>query len=266
MPGWTGIPLSDDITTGGSDMSKPKIAFFDFTSCEGCQLNKLNLENDLLDLLKLVDIVEFREAMDDKADHYDIAFIEGSISTPSCVERIHDIRRRSDILIALGSCAVTGGINHLKNLQPVEELREEVYGKDKYLFPTIPVMPISAVVKVDYEIRGCPMSTQEFLHILKSLLLNRKPEIPDYAVCVECKLAENACVLESDQFCLGPVTRAGCGAICPENNFSCTGCRGLISNPNIEGAISMLRDFGFSDKEAVKRLNLFCSQQVTCKG
>lgn len=247
-------------------MKKAKVAFFDFTSCEGCQLNKLNLEDQLLDLLELVEIVEFREAIDNKADYYDIAFIEGSISTPACVERIHDIRRRSDILVALGSCAVTGGINHLKNLHPVEKLREAVYGEDKYLFPTLPVMPVSAVVKVDHEVRGCPMSTAEFLHILKCLLLNRKPDIPDFAVCVECKLSENACVLEAGQFCLGPVTRAGCRAVCPENAFSCTGCRGLISNPNLDGAVSMLKDHGFSRREAVKRLQLFCSEQVNIKG
>ena len=115
-------------------MSKPKVAFFDFTSCEGCQLNKLNFENDLLDMLKLVDIVEFREAMDDTADEYDIAFIEGSISSPTCVERIHDIRRRTKILVALGQCAVSGGINAMKNSHPYEWVQETVYGEDKYLF------------------------------------------------------------------------------------------------------------------------------------
>jgi coenzyme F420-reducing hydrogenase gamma subunit len=103
------------------------------------------------DILKHVDIVEFREAMDDKADHYDIAFIEGSITSPSCVERIHDIRRRSDVLVALGSCAVNGGINAMKNLHPIDEVRETVYGKDKYLFATLPAMAVSSVVKVDYE-------------------------------------------------------------------------------------------------------------------
>ena len=149
---------------------KPKVAFFDFTSCEGCQLNKLNLENDLLDILQHIDIVEFREAMDDKANEYDIAFIEGSISTPSCVERIHDIRRRSKMLIALGACATQGGINAMKNLQPIEEVREAVYGDEKYRFPTLPAMPVSAIVKVDYEIDGCPMSMPEFLKVLKSLL------------------------------------------------------------------------------------------------
>jgi coenzyme F420-reducing hydrogenase gamma subunit len=238
-------------------MSKPKVAFFDFTSCEGCQLNKLNLENELLDLTELVDIVEFREAMDDKADSYDVAFIEGSISTPTCVERIHDIRRRSKYIVALGACAVQGGVNAMKNIHPTEWVREEVYGDDKYLFPSIPAQSVSSVVKVDYEVRGCPMSIQEFLHILKSLILNRKPEIKDYPVCVECKLNENECVLDKGMFCLGPVTRAGCDAVCPQYSQYCTGCRGLVSNANVEGAVDMLKLHGLSEKEAVKRLAMY---------
>ncbi len=243
-------------------MSKPKVAFFDFTSCEGCQLNKLNLENDLLALLELVDIVEFREAMDDKADYYDIAFIEGSISTPSCIERIHKIRRKAKILVALGACAVQGGVNGMKNLHPADWVKEEVYGEDKYLFPSMPVQPVGAVVKVDYEIRGCPMSTPEFLHVLKSLILGRKPEIFDHAVCVECKLKENECVLDKGMFCLGPVTRAGCDAICPTFGQYCTGCRGVISNVNEKGAINMLKQHGFSTKEALKKMQMFNALEI----
>jgi len=243
-------------------MSKPKVAFFDFTSCEGCQLNKLNLENDLLALLELVDIVEFREAMDDKADEYDIAFIEGSISTPSCIERIHSIRRRAKVLVALGACAVQGGVNAMKNLHPAEWVKEEVYGDDKYLFPSMPVQPVSAVVKVDYEVRGCPMSTPEFLHVLKSLILGRKPEVFDHAVCVECKLKENECVLDKGMFCLGPVTRAGCDAICPSFGQYCTGCRGVVSNINETGAVNMLKRHDFSTKEALKRMQMFNAVEI----
>lgn len=238
-------------------MSKPKVAFFDFTSCEGCQLNKLNLENDLLALLEHVDIVEFREAIDDKADAYDIAFIEGSISTPTCIERIHDIRKRSKILVALGACAVQGGVNAMKNTRDAEWVKETVYGSDKYLFPSIPVQPVSAIVKVDYEVRGCPMTTQEFLHLFKSLVIGRKPDIPDHAVCVECKLKENECVLDKGMFCLGPVSRAGCDAVCPSFGQYCTGCRGIISHLNLQGAIQMLKRYGFSENEAYKRLKMY---------
>jgi len=243
-------------------MSKPRVAFFDFTSCEGCQLNKLNFENELLDLLAHVDIVEFREAMDNRSETYDIAFVEGSISTPACIERIHDIRRRSRILVALGSCAVTGGINAMKNLHPPEWVKDTVYGNDKYLFPSIPAQPVNALVKVDYEVRGCPMSTPDYLHLFKSLIIGRQPEKRDIAVCVECKLNENECVIDRGMFCLGPVTRAGCGAICPSNGQYCTGCRGTISNININGALHMLKRHGLSKHEAEKRMRMFCAFEI----
>ncbi|MBL7059900.1 MAG: NADH:ubiquinone oxidoreductase [Candidatus Marinimicrobia bacterium] len=240
-------------------MAKPKVAFFDFTSCEGCQLNKLNLENHILDVLEHIDIVEFREAMDDKADEYDIAFIEGSISTPTCVERIHDIRRRTKVLIALGSCAAIGGINSMKNLQPIESIREAVYGEDKYLFPTLPAIPVSAIVKVDYEIHGCPMSIPEFLKIFKSLVMGKAPIKPDSPVCVECKLKENECLYERGMVCLGPITRSGCDAICPSFGQFCTGCRGVIPNADKHAMTDILLRHGLSTDEARKRLLMFNS-------
>ena len=216
------------MSTAVLESKKPKIAFFDFTSCEGCQLNKLNFENNLLDMLAHVDIVEFREAMDNKADHYDIAFVEGSISTPDCVTRIHDIRRRTDVLVSLGSCAVNGGVNAMKNLQPIETVREAVYGKEKYRFPTLPAMPVSAIVNVDVEIRGCPMSQPEFLKIFKALVMGIAPAEPDSPVCLECKLIENECLYDRGMICLGPITKSGCEAICPSFGQFCTGCRGLV--------------------------------------
>ncbi len=247
------------MSTPTAPKTKPKVAFFDFTSCEGCQLNKLDLENHILDLLEHVDIVEFREAMDDKADEYDVAFIEGSISTPSCVSRIHDIRRRTKVLVALGSCASIGGVNAMKNLQPIEDVRESVYGEDKYLFPTLPAMPVSAIVKVDYEIHGCPMSIPEFLVVFKALVMGKLPEKPDYPVCVECKLRENECLFDRGMVCLGPITRAGCDAVCPSFGQFCTGCRGLVPNPNKNAMLEILTSHGLSLKEAEKRLLLFNS-------
>jgi len=236
---------------------KIKVAFFDFTGCEGCQLNKLNLENQLLDILEHVDIVEFREAMDDKAEFYDIAFVEGSISTPECVNRINDIRRRSKVLVAIGACATNGGINSLKNINDIDEVRETVYREHKYLFPTLPAMPLHAIVKVDYKIYGCPMTQEEFLKVFKSLVMGKKPQQPDYAVCVECKLKENECLLQRGIFCLGPVTRAGCGARCPSFGQSCIGCRGFVSNINQNASIEVLKRYGYSVEEAVKRMNMF---------
>jgi len=237
--------------------TKPKVAVFDFTGCEGCELNKLNFENQLLDIIAHIDIVEWREAMDDKVSEYDIAFVEGSITTPECVERIHDIRNRTKLLVALGACAVNGGMNAMKNLQSLEAVREEVYGKDKDLFPTLPALPLSAYVKVDYEVHGCPMTQQEFLQLLTSLLAGKRPVKPDYAVCVECKLKENECVFGKGMICLGPVTRAGCDALCPSFGQYCIGCRGLVPHPNKSAMIDILTENGLSVDEARKRLDLF---------
>lgn len=242
---------------------KPKVAFFDFTGCEGCQLEMLNFEESMLDLLEHIDLVEFREAMDDKAEYYDIAFCEGGISTPSCVERIHDIRRRTKILVSLGSCASIGGINCIRNLQDTESVREAVYGKEnKYLFPTIPAQPIDAIVKVDYKIYGCPATPEEFIKVFKALVMGKKPVQPDYSVCVECKLRENECLLERGKFCLGPITRAGCNARCPSVGQPCIGCRGMVNDPNVNGAIEILRSHGFSVEEAKKRLNMFNAEYI----
>lgn len=241
---------------------KPRVAIFDFTGCEGCELNQLNFEDQLLDILAHVDIVEWREAMDDRADEYDIAFVEGSLSTPDCIKRIHDVRRRAKVLVALGTCAVTGGVNAVKNTRPIEEVREEVYGQDKYLFPTLPALPLSAVVKVDHNVRGCPMTQIEFLKVFTALVMGKRPIEPDYAVCVECKLRENECVLERGMICLGPVTRAGCAAQCPTVGQYCIGCRGLVSEPNIAGMEEILVDHGLSLDDARRRLQLYNANQL----
>ena len=140
-------------------MSKPKVAFFDFTSCEGCQLSKLNLEDDLLAILDLVELVNFREAISDRRDDYEIAFVEGSISTPHCVERIHKIRRQAKILVALGACAHIGGVNAIRNRMSIDAVKGEVYGRDKYLFPSIKAQAVADVVKVDFFVPGCPWTT-----------------------------------------------------------------------------------------------------------
>jgi len=236
---------------------KPKVAVFDFTGCEGCELNKLNFEDELLAFLEHIDIVEWREAMDDKSDHYTIAIVEGSISTPDCVERIHDIRNRSEILIALGACAVQGGMNAMKNQYPLEQVREDVYGCHKDLFPTLPALPLSRYVRVDYEVRGCPMTKNEFLKILTSILMGKKPIKPTHAVCVECKLNENECVYDKGMVCLGPITRGGCDSLCTNFGQYCTGCRGLVDEPDVEAMLAILNRHGLSIVEAKKRLELF---------
>lgn len=237
---------------------KPKVAFFDFTSCEGCQLDALNLEPaEALDLFHAVDIVNFREVKTERADDYAIAFIEGSITREGEIPRLQKIRNQAKILVALGACACIGGINCLKNHLLMEQALEIVYGKDAPYYDTIPARPINAVVPVDYYVHGCPPTTTELLKVIKALLLGKKPAIPNYPVCVECKMAGNVCVFEHGMTCLGPVTRAGCGAICVTSGRKCWGCRGLVDEPNINSEKDILQKYGLTVAQAVEQFKIY---------
>ena len=236
---------------------KPKVAFFDFASCEGCQLAILNCEDILLDILNLINLVEFREAISETAPRYDIAFVEGSIHRDEDIERLQKLRERTTVLVALGACACIGGINCLKNHVPMEEALKLVYGEDAKYYDTIPARPADAVVPVDYYVRGCPPVTSELLKVIKALLLGKEPEIPGYPVCVECKMAGNVCVFERGMTCLGPVTRAGCGAICVNSGRHCWGCRGLVDDPNIDSAKDILQKYGLTVAQVMDKFKIF---------
>ena len=216
-------------------MSKPKVGFFDFTSCEGCQIELTNYgDSAFLALLDLIDIVEFREAMTETAGNLDIAFIEGSFSREEDRKRLESIRKRSAVVIAYGACAATGGINALKNHQP--DYAKYVYG-DKSNMPHLAsqdAVPISAAIKVDYFVHGCPMDRNELLRIVSDILHGSKPVIPDYPVCVECKRRETVCRYLQGDHCMGVVARAGCNAICPAHGIPCEACRGFVTHANEE--------------------------------
>ncbi len=248
-------------------MSNPRVAFFDFTCCEGCQLQVLSLEDELLDLLGLIDIVNFREASSDFSDDYDLAFVEGSITRESEIPRLEKIRRQAKTVVALGACACLGGVNCIKNSRPMKQVLEVVYGEKADWFDTIPARPLSAVVPVDYQIPGCPIDKQEFLRVVQALLTGREPRLPDYPVCVECRSKENICVFDKGMTCLGPVTRAGCGAVCPSFGNYCLGCRGLVSQPNLTSEKELLAKYGLSSADVLKAFNLFDSYfDNECKG
>ncbi len=236
---------------------KPRISFHDFTSCEGCQLQVLNCEDELLDILGAVDIVQFREAIDDRSDDYDIAFVEGALTRESDRARLEHIRKCAKIVVALGACAATGGLNVLKNYRGIPESMKKVYGEKAGWYETSEVLPIEAAIKVDYKIHGCPIPKQEFLEVVKSLLAGRKPQIPDYPVCVECKLKENVCLFHKGQFCLGIIARAGCNAWCPSYGGKCYACRGLISDPNSGAAKEVLEEFGLTVQQVLDEFRLF---------
>ena len=238
-------------------MEKPRVAFFDFASCEGCQLQVINLEEDLLKVLEAVDVVTFREAMKEQSDDYDIAFIEGSITRKSDEERLNGIRRNAKVLVALGSCATLGGINCLKNFHEQEYVKKLVYGDKASNYETYPSRPLKGVVPVDFEIHGCPINRDEFAMVVKALLLGKKPEIPNFPVCVECKMAENICVFERGMICMGPVTRAGCGACCVTEGSFCWGCRGLVDDPNADSQREVLATHGLSVQDVLGRFRLY---------
>ena len=240
-----------------AENGKPKVAFFDFAGCEGCQLTVVDLLQTQLDLIDAVEIVQFREAMSEKGEDYQIAFVEGSCTRPSDEERLRQIREQADIVIALGACAHTGGINALKNLKPLDRVRHCVYGDSADYYETYEARPIGAVIQVDAFIPGCPIDREEFARVVKALLLGKRPPIPDYPVCVECKLKENVCLLLLGKPCLGPVTRAGCQAICPAYGLGCDGCRGLIPNPNEEAMKDVLAAAGLTVEEILDRFTMF---------
>jgi coenzyme F420-reducing hydrogenase gamma subunit len=237
---------------------KPRVAFFDFSSCEGCQLEAINLTGEeLLDLVSAVDIVNFREAKTEREDNYDIAFVEGSVTRESEIPRLQKIRNQAKILVAFGACACIGGVNCLKNHLSMDEVKEIVYGQDAKYYDTIPARPINAVVPVDYYVRGCPSQTAELVKVVKALLLGKKPDIPNHPVCVECKMADNVCVFERAMTCLGPVTRAGCGAICVTSGRFCWGCRGLVDEPNTDSEKSILQKYGLTVDQVVEKFKVY---------
>lgn len=236
---------------------KPKVAFFDFTSCEGCQLTVVDSLQTHLDLLDVVEIVQFREAMSERGEDYAIAFVEGSITREADEERLKKIREQAAVLVALGACAHIGGVNAIKNMSPLADVRKYVYGDKAEWYATYAARPLSAVVKVDAFIPGCPIDREEFIRVVKAALMGKKLPIPDYPMCVECKLKENVCVFHKGGFCLGPVTRAGCGAICPTYSDGCEGCRGLISNPNRDSMKDVLAEHGLTTEGVMARMTMF---------
>ncbi len=242
------------------EKKRPRVAFFSFTSCEGCQLIVLSCEEELPDIFRQVNIVNFREAMTKKSEEYDIAFIEGSVSTPREAREVKHIRKKAKVVVALGACASTGGLNCLRNRFPTDEVKRRVYGAQALSNPTFnisKVRPTDAIIHVDYYIHGCPISKREFLSVLSDLIMGKKPVIANHPVCVECKMAGNICVFEKGMTCLGPVTRAGCDAICVTYGCICWGCRGPVDDPNIAAHEETLKRYGLSAVEVAKSLDLY---------
>ncbi len=247
---------------------KPRVAVFDFADCEGCELEIADLEEEILELIEIVDIVSFREVMKEHSDTYDIAIVEGSIMRPMDEQRLRNIRSKAKILVALGACATMGGINKIRNQWMPDDVMTAVYGdadlKGNALFDVFKTKAINEVVPVNYYIHGCPIDRDEFKHVITSIALGKKPEIPRYPVCVECKKNENICQFELGAFCLGPITRAGCKAICPTHNSACEGCRGLIKKAETDCVKDLLERYKLSYEDIRRRCTMYNFGREEC--
>jgi coenzyme F420-reducing hydrogenase gamma subunit len=239
------------------NQSRPKVAFFDFVGCEGCQLTVIDALQTHPELLDAVEIVQFREAMSECDDEYQIAFIEGSCSRPEDGRRLQAIRDQAKLVIALGACAHMGGVNSIRNSMLHDHVVRYVYGERGKFFPNEPARPAAEVISIDYFVPGCPINRNEFIGVISALLQGRAPFIPDYPVCIECKLKENTCVLSRGGACLGPITRAGCDAICTSLGIGCEGCRGMTSNANLETLKLAFREHGLDEIILLDKFKLF---------
>jgi sulfhydrogenase subunit delta len=259
------IKEEEERTYLGVPLYKPRVAFFDFSSCEGCQLQIINNEETLIDFLSLVEVVNFREAMTEQSDDYEIAFIEGCITRDDEVKRLNKVRKNAKVLVALGSCASFGGVNQLKNrFKDLNWPKKQVYGNNN--IESGRVRAIDEVVTVDLKIFGCPIKKEEVEKAVMHIALGKSVTFPKYPVCIECKANENVCLFNFGEPCLGPITRAGCDSWCPSNKAGCWGCRGPAEDANVEQMIKIMKEHGFSKDTIMDRLDCFGGFQDMSKG
>lgn len=238
-----------------SDSLRPKLAVWKFASCDGCQLSLLDLEDELLPLSEAVMIAHFPEASSRTIEGpYELSLVEGSITTREEAKRIRQVREQSRVLVTIGACATGGGIQSLRNFAKVKDFIQIVYATPEYIDSLTTSTPISEHVKVDFELRGCPINKHQLLEVINAFLNKRRPNIPTYSVCLECKRSQVPCVMVTKGLpCLGPVTQAGCGALCPSYNRACFGCYGPTESPNISSLSDSLEAQGIS-RLALKQL------------
>jgi coenzyme F420-reducing hydrogenase gamma subunit len=234
---------------------RPKLAVWKFASCDGCQLSLLDCEDELLSLAGEVEVAYFLEASGAAVEGpYDLSLVEGSITTAEDAERIEHVRRASKALVTIGACATAGGIQALRNFADVGEFTQLVYASPQYISTLETSTPISAHVSVDFELHGCPIDKRQLLEVLTAFLHGRRPAIPSTSVCTECKRRGTVCVMVAHGTpCLGPVTHAGCGALCPSYNRGCYGCFGPMETPNTPSLVRQLKVLGM-DERAVTRV------------
>jgi coenzyme F420-reducing hydrogenase gamma subunit len=232
----------------------PSLAVWKFASCDGCQLSLLDCEDELLAVADNVHIAQFLEASRHvEPGPYDVSLVEGSITTAEDAERIRHVREISGTLVTLGACATSGGVQALRNFADIEEFQSIVYARPDFISTLATSTPIAAHVSVDYELHGCPIDRRQLLEVITALLVGRKPDIPAHSVCFDCKQRGNVCVVVAHGTpCLGPVTHAGCGALCPAYGRGCYGCFGPMETPNAAAQADLLQATGMSEADRLR--------------
>lgn len=238
---------------------RPRVGVVKFSSCDGCQLTLLDMEDELLAITERFDIVEFAEATSNRSHGpFDVLLVEGSVSTAEQAEEIVQLRRQATTLVAIGACATSGGIQALRNLGDHDAFRNAVYPRPEWIEALPTSKPVSDYVAVDAELYGCPISGRQLLELLTSLSVGRRPQLPDEAVCAECKRLGNTCVLVAGGVtCLGPVTRTGCGALCPSFDRGCYGCFGPREAANTVSLANWFGEQGKGDQEIAREFAKF---------
>lgn len=238
---------------------KPALAVWKFASCDGCQLTLLNCEDELLAVTDQLEIAYFLEASSATVcGPYDISLVEGSITTPEDVERIQEVRRQSEYLVTIGACATAGGIQALRNFVDHRELMSVVYATPETISTLETSTPIAAHVEVDFELRGCPIERAQLLEVIGAFLVGRKPQIDSVSVCMECKRAAITCVMVAHHTpCIGPLTHAGCGALCPKFGRGCYGCFGPAETANTDAMVPALASMGLSTDQIQRLFRTF---------
>jgi len=239
--------------------TKPKLAVWKFSSCDGCQLSLLDCEDELLAIAGALEIAYFPEATSAEVEGpYDISLVEGSVTTPHDVERIREIREQSALLVTIGACATSGGIQALRNFADVKEWIPIVYASPEYITTLETSTPIADHVTVDLELRGCPISKAQLVETVLALLHGRRPHLASTSVCFECKARGTTCVMVAHGTpCLGPVTHGGCNAICPAYNRGCYGCFGPMESPNVPALAAQWKALGVDDGGILRALRTF---------
>ncbi len=239
--------------------SRPRLAVWKFTSCDGCQLTLLDCEDELLDIARQIDIAYFPEATKGEIDGpYDLSLVEGSVTTEDDAQRILEIRDMSKTLITIGACATSGGIQALRNFSDISEFTSIVYPNPGYISTLETSTPISDHIDVDFELQGCPISKGQLIEVIDAYLSGRRPNTPRHSVCVECKLRGTSCVMVAHGTpCMGPITQAGCGAICPLFNRGCYGCFGPSETANVASLIEQWQSLGVDDRDVLLALRTF---------